>query len=390
MPHASWPSSGWLTTAPQRSLHIVNPLWDVNGGSDWRSIEMYRALSARLRVQLWSEYVPARAFRERYPVRLIRPLLGQMPIGGTFVFVGAYFRVGHWFRIAMPQRIVLIYNTHQPDRLRKNLLRLSAWHRAPVEVVYTSPALRRLSVGPAGPVIESPIDIARFLPASDAAGGARPFTVGRLSRDIDTKHHDEDPQVYGALANAGVRLRIMGGTCLQGRVPEAVAPALLPAGSEAPVTFLQGLDCFYYRTSDRWLEAYGRVVFEAMACGIPVVCGRRGGYADYIVDGINGFLFDTTEQALRIILRLRGDPGLRRRIGEAARKSVEQLYRGDSCRRKWQFFVSGDSLAALAANDPHRREPSDHANRVKSPLRSTAQDANAECAQEAADLEAAD
>ena len=57
-------------------------------------------------------------------------------------------------------------------------------------------------------------------------------------------------------------------------------------------------------------------MFEAMACGLPVVCGRRGGYADYIVHGVNGFLFDTSEQAVALILKLRDDAALRARIGE--------------------------------------------------------------------------
>src|SRR5579862_6398610 len=149
---------------------------------------MYRALRDRSPVQLWSEFTPAREFTSRFPVRLIRPWRGSMPIGGTFLFVGAYFRVGHWFRFALPQRSVLIYNTHQPDRLRKTLRRLQAWHRGPVEVAYTSTSLRRMSGGTAGHVIESPIDLARFVP-NETASAARRFTVGRLSRDIASKHH---------------------------------------------------------------------------------------------------------------------------------------------------------------------------------------------------------
>ncbi len=134
----------------------------------------------------------------------------------------------------------------------------------------------------------------------------------------------------------------MGGTCLRDRFAGAGVASLLPAGSTPSVDFLQGLDCFYYRTSDHWLEAFGRVVFEAMACGLPVVCGRRGGYADYIVHGVNGFLFDTSEQAIALILKLRDNAALRERIGHAARRSVEALYSGSSWRNKLAFFLRPD------------------------------------------------
>ena len=137
-------------------------------------------------------------------MRLIRPWLGQFPIGGTFVFVGVYFRIGHWYKAALPRRTILIYNTLQPDRLEKALQRLRAWHRAPVEIVYTSRLLRALSDRP-GIVIESPIDLARFIPTRRPLQDR--FRVGRLSRDIASKHHEDDP----ALSTR--RSRPTGSTC---------------------------------------------------------------------------------------------------------------------------------------------------------------------------------
>jgi glycosyltransferase involved in cell wall biosynthesis len=327
--------------APGDVIHLINPLWDAHGGSDWRAIEMYKALAAFHPVRLWSRFNPAPVFRQRYPVELIRPWRGRWPVGGTFIFVGVYFRVGHWFKATLPRRTILVYNTYQPDRFAKALERLQAWHRTPVEVVYASPLLRRLSHHP-GPVIESPIDLAAFMPP--VRHGRRPgqFVIGRMSRDDATKHHDEDAAVYAALAGAGVESRVMGGTCLRDRFASVGAASLLPAGTTRSVDFLQDLDCFYYRTSDRWLEAFGRVVFEAMACGLPVVCGRRGGYADYIVHGVNGFLFDTSEQAIALILKLRDNAALRERVGRAARQSVEALYGGSGWRNKLAFFLERD------------------------------------------------
>jgi len=320
------------------AVHLINPLWDDHGGSDWRTIEMYRALRAHADVRLWSRFNPAERFALEYPIELIRPWQGRIPRGGTFVFVGVYFRVGHWFKFTLPRRTILVYNTHQPDRLHKVLNRLRSCHRTPVEVVHTSPMLRRLSGHP-GVVIESPIDLVRFSPRTAARdASAQHFRVGRLSRDIPSKHHEHDPTVYSALLDAGIDVRIMGGSCLAARAPQLPPTALIDAGREPAADFLRSLHCFYYRTSERWLEAYGRVVFEAMACGIPVVCGRRGGYADYIADGVNGFLVDSAEQAVKAILRLRDDPELRMRVGRAARQSVEQLYSGAAWQRKQSYF----------------------------------------------------
>ena len=335
-------------------VHLINPLWDSNGGSDWRTIEMFKVLGERRQVYLWSRFTPAPEFSERYPVRLIRPWLGRFPVGGTFIFVGAYFRIGHWYKAALPRRTILIYNTYQPDRLQKAVHRLRAWHRAPVELVYASTLLRKLSDLP-GLVIESPIDLARFAPARRRE--ARRFRVGRLSRDVLSKHHDEDPSVYATLSVEGVDVQVMGGACLRKKVEGLAETALLPAGAKPAVEFLQSLDCFYYRTSERWLEAYGRVVFEAMACGLPVVCGRRGGYADYIVHGINGFLFDTTAEAIALIRNLRDDITLRERVGRAARATVERLYAGRVWQQKQTFFLEPPRVARSALPCPETFDP---------------------------------
>lgn len=40
----------------------------------------------------------------------------------------------------------------------------------------------------------------------------------------------------------------------------------------------------------RWVEAFGNVAIEALACGVPVIAYRRGGVAEIIEDGKTGFL----------------------------------------------------------------------------------------------------
>ncbi len=155
--------------------------------------------------------------------------------------------------------------------------------------------------------------------------------LGRLSRDIPQKHHTSDAAFYCRLAMTGISVRIMGGSCLREEVSSCAASIrehiqIVPVGTIEPQSFLQNLDCFFYRTSQDWTEPFGRVVMEAMACGLPVVCANRGGYADMIQHGKNGFLFESETEAFELIQRLREDPGLRHAIGAAARESMEKLY----------------------------------------------------------------
>lgn len=42
----------------------------------------------------------------------------------------------------------------------------------------------------------------------------------------------------------------------------------------------------------RWMEAFGNVVIEALACGVPVIAYRRGGPTEIICDGVTGFLVE--------------------------------------------------------------------------------------------------
>jgi len=75
-------------------------------------------------------------------------------------------------------------------------------------------------------------------------------------------------------------------------------------------------------------EGFGVVCAEAMAYGRPVVAGAVGGLLDLVVDGETGLLVPPRDVgALRVALeRLLGDLELRRRLGAAARKRIEERF----------------------------------------------------------------
>jgi glycosyltransferase involved in cell wall biosynthesis len=213
-----------------------------------------------------------------------------------------------------------------PGRFRQRLRQLSNGGRREVEVMYASELTKRLAGNYPGYVQASLIDLDRFVPAPSEKQPSA-FTVGRLSRADPLKHHPDDAALYRRLVEEGCRIRIMGPLpSLDAELGGMELVTLLPMFAQEAHLFLQGLDCFFYRTSEEYLEASGRVVTEAMACGLPVVCHKSGGYAEWIDDGRNGFLFETQQEALKILLLLKGDPALRGRVGKAARRTAEELF----------------------------------------------------------------
>jgi glycosyltransferase involved in cell wall biosynthesis len=269
---------------------------------------------------------------KKYPVKRIVPERFEFPKSGTFVFVGAFFPVGPWIRYTDPRRIILIYNTWHPQKkFRRKLRLLSNGGRREVEVVYASELMKRWAGDYPGFVEPSLIDVERFVPVPSNTRSSHststPFTVGRLSRPVSHKHHPEDAALYRRLVEEGCRVRIMGPSpALEAQLGGLESVELLAMGAQEAPLFLQSLDCFFYRTSEEYLEAWGRVVTEAMACGLAVVCHNRGGYAEAIEHGRNGFLFESQREALEILLLLKEDPALRERVGREARRTAEELF----------------------------------------------------------------
>ncbi len=342
-------------------IHIVNRFENALGGSERAALALYEGLRTHADVRLWSTAAPDPRLIE-FPITQIGTD-GQAPRGGTLAVIGNYFPLGAWLDAACPERLILNYNTMVGPSLKYTVIdRLRAIGR--LEILYEAPIVLT-SVAIPGPVFPSHVDLERFRPAAPPAHDAHAdFVVGRLSRDTPEKHHPEDPPLYRALADDGVKVRVMGGTCLGPALGAATGITLSPAGTMPAEAFLQGLDCFLYRTSEKWTEAGGRVIFEALACGLPVVCHANGGYTAWIEHGVNGFIFQTSAQAREIVTRLRGDAALRQRVGAAARASVERLFTGEGLRAYLDFFLDAPPPPAPRAS-PFRWQRSSGASALR-------------------------
>jgi glycosyltransferase involved in cell wall biosynthesis len=90
-----------------------------------------------------------------------------------------------------------------------------------------------------------------------------------------------------------------------------------------PETALRGLDVMVHASTSP--EPFGLAIVEAMATGLPVVVSRSGGAAEIVEDEKDALTFEPGDVfgLVRQLRRLVDDPALRRRLGDAARQTVE-------------------------------------------------------------------
>jgi UDP-glucose:tetrahydrobiopterin glucosyltransferase len=64
--------------------------------------------------------------------------------------------------------------------------------------------------------------------------------------------------------------------------------------------------CLALLVTPRWVEAFGNVAIEALACGLPLIAYRRGGLTEIVQDGKTGFLVepDSVQGLVEAIRRL--------------------------------------------------------------------------------------
>lgn len=283
------------------TIHIIAPFINANGG-DWRAIDMYLKLRDNIRVTLWCSSSPHPSLAS-YPIRTIKPYQGEAPNKGTLYISGPATAIGSWYDAARFERVVLIHNLFDQTMFYNSMHRLTKAGRHKVEITYASDMIKR-SIGLPGEVLHPIPYPQRFKPVKKRNNDQ--FTVGRISSDQIGKHHFRDIELYRNLAAYDVRVRIVGGTCLEPWLSGYPHVELLPCilQSEVP-EMLATFDCFFYRVSSHLKEAFGIVVAEAMASGIPVVCHDEGGYTEIVRDYKNGFLFTTNQEALDLILGLK-------------------------------------------------------------------------------------
>lgn len=87
------------------------------------------------------------------------------------------------------------------------------------------------------------------------------------------------------------------------------------------------------RTTPAWAEQFGRVLVEALSCGVPIV-GSDSGEIPWVVSTTGGgrvFREGDVGQLSQVLGELRADPAERERLAERGKAMVERTFTADAC-----------------------------------------------------------
>lgn len=304
-------------------VHIVSHFHGIGGGEAHAKALADALVAHGVGCRLWADHDSK--WSTHFGAQPIRPFSGMFPRGGILVILGSYTELSAWLAYAKPCRIVLVVNDTRAKEAYACISLVTQMTGKVPECVFVSSRVRKTLAIP-GRITPPLIDLDHFQPDCSTRDKEAAIVIGRHSRDATGKHHPGDPSIYQLAQWLGLRVRLMGATCIAAHLGSPPGRMeLMPCGAESSRDFLRSLDIFFYRTDPGHPEASGRVVLEAMACGLAVVAHTGGGYTDWIESGEDGFLFNSQEEAASLISGLSENRSLRITLGNAARRKAEAI-----------------------------------------------------------------
>lgn len=178
--------------------------------------------------------------------------------------------------------------------------------------------------------ISSSVDTSRFVPRQLAGNARDKVTIGWTGTFSSRVYLDALRGVFQTLARqADYRLRVIGN--FEYDLP-GVDLEVVQWTKEREVEDLQEIDIGVYPLpQDEWVMGKsGLKAIQYMAFGLPTVATDTGMTPLIIRNGENGLLVRSDDEWVEALRRLLGDPGLRQRLGEAARDDAVRKYSLDA------------------------------------------------------------
>lgn len=124
-----------------------------------------------------------------------------------------------------------------------------------------------------------------------------------------------------------------------------------PVSHDEVAQWMAGSDLLLHPTLE---ESFGMVAAEALAAGLPVICGERSGALPWVV-GEGGRLVDVTrpEAMAQAMLELLGQGEARRQMGQAGRRGVSRRFPVAAVVQAYEALYLQASGRAASGSLPH-------------------------------------
>jgi tetratricopeptide (TPR) repeat protein len=331
------------------TVHLIRgaQAGDVDPG--WL-VRRLAALLSPADLQLWATDNTRDAGIVGSSVRRIDAALALVPRGGCHVFVGIDVDCAEWVRQADAERVVVFCQPASPAKFLDQL-RAIAWDGARrIDLVFPSQAMAtRFGTGHA--VLPPPVELRDNPPALNRAKGSARARLAGLRVGVVSGNGCSEPPADEAkflkdvVASAGT-LALYDAGLLRFSLGGEAAVSFHARRENGLEPFLDTLDCLLVCPQPWWREADGRELFTAMASGVPVLCPAASIYAEYIADGVDGFLYRSPEEATQQLVDLRRAPTRVPGLGWAARAKAAKLVDAAAMASTVRQWVTGDSAGA--------------------------------------------
>lgn len=174
-------------------------------------------------------------------------------------------------------------------------------------------------------MIPTCVDPARYaIPAPQHAAGA--FTIGWVGSPSSAPYLTEiAPALEMLTRDTQVTVRLVGAgeTALPG-----IRAEHRPWSEESEIAEIASFDVGIMPLPDTpWTRGKcGFKLIQYLAAGRPAIASPVGANRGIVQHGSTGYLADSLDDWIKYLLRLRGDPTLRRQLGGAGRRSIEERF----------------------------------------------------------------
>ena len=276
---------------------------------------------------------------------------GAILVAGGFLAHGLRLG-GYRGRIVAVEHGALLqtHAAHRRSRLVDRFDRLLGARSVDVHVA-VSDFLRLRMCGRGRPVITIPngVDLDVYRPSPAPTGDT--FVIGCMSRLMPGKGVEDVLVAAQPAVSRGARLRVAGDGPMRSDLAQLAAELGIREGVEFVGLVRDAAEvAAFWRTCDvaitapnDWVESFGLVAVEAMACGRPVVATNGGALAETVVHRRTGSLADPrdTDALARALVGYMDDRSLLAAHGAAARAWCEERFDIRRCAAEYAGLFGG-------------------------------------------------